>query len=174
MRARYHFVTEIDLTSDRQEIWGALSRSEEWAHWWQWLETVEILDAGGDHGVGRRVCHVVTSPLRYRLSYIGLVTEVSEPDSGRFETEGDLVGTGRFTLEPRAGGTHLRLDWRVETPKIWMRLLAPLAKPLFVWSHHRLMTDFARGLAQATSGRLGAVANRSVPPGEGDDVASTP
>lgn len=165
MATRYHFVTRIELGADRQRIWEALADSSDWPRWWRWLESVEILDEGNGAGIGRRVRHVVSSPLRYRLTYTGVVTRASKPSMGRFEASGDLEGTGQFRLETTdSGSTLLTFDWLVMTPKSWMNYLAPLAKPVFVWSHHRLMEDFGAGLARATSSDLLGVTNDTLDP----------
>ncbi len=81
----------------------------------------------------------------------------------RFQAEGDLEGIGQFALEEtERDSTLITFHWLVETPKIWMNVLAPLARPLFVWNHHRLMDDFARDLANAMSAELIGVRNESV------------
>lgn len=165
MKARYHFSTHIELSTPPEEVWETLAASEGWGNWWRWLREVEVLDEGREDGVGRRVRHVVSSPLRYRLSYVGLVTRTVEPVMSRFEAEGDLEGRGQFWLETTESGTTvLTLQWLVQTPKTWMNLLAPVGRPIFAWSHHRLMEDFGEDLARVTSGELYRVENRSLDP----------
>lgn len=165
MGTRYHFITRIELSADAPSVWETLARSEEWIDWWRWLERVEILDEGNDRGVGHKVLHEVTSPLRYRLRYVGLVTKAVEPVMSRFEAGGDLEGLGQFALEETArNATLITFHWLVETPKKWMNLLAPLARPLFVWNHHRLMEDFAADLAGTLSSDLISVENESRDP----------
>lgn len=162
---KYHFITRIEMTAEPERIWKVLARSESWIGWWRWLRSVEVIDEGGDDGTGHRVRHVVGSPLRYRLGYVGRVTNATEPFMSRFEAEGDLKGQGLFTLEhTNHGSTLLVFHWLVETPKPWMNLLAPLARPVFVWSHHRLMEDFAEDLADAVSADLIDVRNTSLRP----------
>lgn len=165
MTTRYHFITTIELTSSIDEVWETLARSESWIDWWRWLKEVEVLNEGDSEGVGRRVRHTVSSPLRYRLTYVGFVTRVAERELSRFEAEGDLEGRGQFRIEATEEGTTLiTFDWLVETPKEWMNLVAPLARPVFVWNHHRLMQDFAADLADATGGQLVDVSNQSLDP----------
>lgn len=164
---RYHFITTIELSAERSEIWQTLARSEDWIDWWRWLREVEVLNEGNQDGVGHRVRHRVSSPLGYRLTYVGLVTRAVEPVMSRFEAEGDLEGWGQFALEATGtGSTMLRFHWLVETPKRWMNLLAPIARRVFIWNHHKLMEDFARDLARATSGELVGVTNESLAPDE--------
>jgi hypothetical protein len=55
--------------------------------------------------------------------------------------------------------------WLVETPKWWMNLFAPIARPAFTWNHDKLMTDFGRGLAKASGGVLTSVGNTARKPG---------
>lgn len=160
---KYHFITTFTLEARPAEIWETLARSEEWILWWRWLVEVELLEEGDRRGVGHRVRHQVTSPLRYRLGYVGTVTHAVENVMSRFEARGDLEGTGQFELEPgEAGTTLVTFHWLVRTPKAWMNLLAPVARPLFVWNHHRLMDDFAGDLAEAMGARLLAVENESL------------
>src|SRR6185503_6729021 len=44
-------------------------------------------------------------------------------------------GTGLWTFTPSGDGTHLRYDWRVAVTKPWMRVAAPLLRPVFAWNH---------------------------------------
>lgn len=160
----YHFLTSIEVSADPPRVWDALADAETWPVWWRWLRKAEITKEGDADGLGRRVRNTVVSPLGYGLTYEGLVTRVDEPRLVEFEASGDLIGTGRFTLrggEP--SGSLLDFDWVVETPKPWMRTLAPLARPVFIWSHHRLMDDFARGLAEHLGTTLVKVENRHLP-----------
>ena len=167
MATRYHFITRIELTATPSRIWEVLARSEEWIGWWRWLKEVEVLNEGNDKGIGRRVRHEVSSPLGYRLGYIGLITRAAEPVMSRFEAEGDLEGRGQFAIEKTdRDSTLIVFHWLVETPKTWMNLLAPVARPIFVWNHHRLMSDFARDLAEACSAELLDVENESLDPAD--------
>lgn len=165
MKTRYHFSTHIELSTPPDVVWETLAASEEWADWWRWLRQVEVIEEGRQDGVGRRVRHVVSSPLRYRLTYVGVITRAMEPVMSRFEAEGDLEGRGQFSLETTESGTTvLTLQWLVETPKTWMNLLGSVGRPIFAWSHHRLMEDFGEDLARATSGELHGVENLSLDP----------
>ena len=163
LATRYHFITSIELATRPHEIWETLAKSEDWVDWWRWLQDAEVLDTGDPAGIGHRVRHRVSSPLRYRLTYEGEVTHAEENVMSRFQADGDLMGLGQFSLQATGPGvTLITFHWLVETPKPWMNLLAPLARPLFVWNHHRLMEDFARDLAGALEADLIAVDNESV------------
>ncbi|MEP6569361.1 MAG: hypothetical protein ABJC10_06260 [Acidobacteriota bacterium] len=45
------------------------------------------------------------------------------------ELQGTAAGNSRTTDEI----TTVRYDWKVETTKAWMNLLAPIARPFFSW-----------------------------------------
>lgn len=172
MTDAYHFVTSIELEAPVHVVWDALADSETWPSWWRWLREAEVLESGAEDGLGRRVRNHIVSPLLYRLTYDGLVTTVEEQCFVEFEASGDLIGIGRFTLQPTgSGGSMLDFDWVVETPKTWMRAMAPIARPLFIRSHHRLMDDFAHGLSRHLEAPLISVENRHIDP-DGDRAAT--
>ncbi|MFQ5523068.1 MAG: SRPBCC family protein [Acidimicrobiia bacterium] len=166
MSTRYHFVTEIQLTASPQEVWKALEQSENWPQWWRWLLQAEVLDEGDDEGVGRRVRNRVTTPLGYRLTYVGTATCVVEPSLLEFRATGDLAGTGQLQIAETGDDTEITFNWMVETTQWWMSLLVPIARRLFAWNHNRLMNDFARGLAATTNSKLISVTNHSLSPPE--------
>lgn len=163
MDSRYHFITEIELDVAPDRVWETLADSVGWTSWWRWLERVEVIEEGDDDGMGRRVRHRVVTPFRYRLGYEGVVTRAVRPTLLEMKARGDLVGSAQFRLSPTdTDGSEISFHWLVSPAKWWMRLLDPLARPVFVWSHHVLMNNFAHGLARATgSGRV-EVSNRAL------------
>jgi hypothetical protein len=55
MAARYHFLSEYSLTSDREATWTALIAVGEWPAWWRWLKRIDVVrEATSDDGVGAR------------------------------------------------------------------------------------------------------------------------
>ena len=167
MAARYHLVTDIRLSANPERVWEALTRSDSSPSWWRWLREVEVMDEGNEQGVGARFRHQVGTPLLYGVSYEGEVTRVVESSLAEFEASGDFVGTGQFRLRPTGdGGTDLAFTWLVATPKRWMSLVGWVARPVFVWNHHRLMGDFAKDLAATLDADVLHVDHRVV--GRGD------
>ena len=70
------------------------------------------------------------------------------------EASGDVEGTGCWRLFQEGQVTRVRYEWRVRTTRRWMNLLAPVARPLFAWSHHDVMQAGAMGLARWLDARL--------------------
>ena len=167
MAARYHFLSEYTLTSDREATWRALVDIAAWPGWWQALKRIDIVqEARGDDGVGAVYRNHVRAPTGYGFVYS---TEIAEVDHLRridVISSGDIVGRGRFLVaDAPSGGTDVSFAWLVETPRWWMNVLAPLARPAFTWNHDKLMTDFGHGLAKASGGELRKVRNTARKPG---------
>lgn len=163
MGIRYHFVTTMDLAADRSAVWSVLRTPEHWATWWKWLKKVDAVETGDETGVGAVISNSVATPFGYRLSYLATTTRTVEPELIEFDAGGDLIGRGQFKLiQTGDHQTRIVLNWLVETVKWWMNLTAPLARPVFSWSHTRLMTDFAEGLAEASGATLLRIDNHPV------------
>jgi len=164
---RYHFLSEYTLSSGRDAVWAALTDVGRWPAWWRSLRRIEVIrEATAEHNVGAIYRNHVRAPTGYGFVYS---TEIAEVDPLRridVISSGDIVGRGRFLVsEGPSGGTEVSFAWLVETPKWWMNLLAPIARPAFTWNHDRLMTDFGKGLAAASGGELGRVRNITLRPG---------
>lgn len=144
---RYCFVTRWRLAADLPAVHAALSEPAHWPAWWPGLEAVTLLAPGDVAGHGRRYRFTWRSALGYRLRFDLCVTRTDAPYRVEARASGDLAGLGRWSLREVDGTTEVTHLWRVATTPGWMNRLAPLARPLFAWSHHALMRRGARGLA---------------------------
>jgi hypothetical protein len=166
MATKYHFLSSYSMTSDPATVWAALQAIQDWPSWWRWLKRVEVVrQASGADGVGAIYRNHVRAKTGYGFVYS---TEIAEVDHLRrldLLSSGDIEGRGRFLIAARPdGGTDLSFAWLVQTPKWWMNLLAPIARPAFTWNHDYLMTDFGKGLAAHTGGELTSVRNQTLSP----------
>ena len=108
---------------------------------------------GDEHGVGQVDRHVWRSVLPYTLGFDARVTRVEPLRSIEARISGDLEGTGAWRLF--AGeGTAVVFDWRVRVTRAWMSRLGPIARPVFVWNHDRVMAEGGVGLARELGVRL--------------------
>lgn len=162
--ARYHFTTTMGVTASRDRVWEVISEPVAYAGFWKRLERVDVLDDGGPDGIGARHRLTFGTALPYTLSMQSEVVRVEPPQLLEMCAEGELRGTGRWTI---TGGpvTEVAYEWLVETTRRWMNVLAPVARPVFAWNHDVLMKDFARGLAAATGSELAHVRCTTTPPG---------
>jgi hypothetical protein len=79
------------------------------------------------------------------------VEEVEEPLRMAGRARGGLAGQGVWRLFEQDDTCAVTFDWEVSTTRSWMNALAPVARPLFVHGHDRLMARGGRDLA----GRMG-------------------
>jgi uncharacterized protein YndB with AHSA1/START domain len=165
--ARYHFRSEFTLTSSRDAVWTTLIAAEEWPSWWRWLKRIEsIREATSEAGVGAVNRLHIGSPTGYGFKFEGEITDVDRLRRIDMNLSGEIVGRVRYLLsDDPSGGTRVSYAQLVETPKWWMNLLAPIARPGFNWNHDKLMTDFGRGLAKASGGELVSSRNWTLKPG---------
>ncbi|TFH88560.1 polyketide cyclase [Billgrantia azerbaijanica] len=152
--AAYSLTTLWYLEVPIESVFQALGEAPLWPAWWPSLLAVEERVAGDADGTGRVYRYTWQSRLGYRLCFDIRVTRIARPWLIEGEASGDVCGAGRWRLCEQGGVTQVRHEWRVATTRRWMNLAAPLARPLFVWSHHAVMRDGARGLARRLDGRL--------------------
>ncbi len=167
MAARYHFRSDFTMTSSRDAVWATLLAVEEWPSWWRWLKRVDVVrKATSEDGVGGVYRNHIGSPTGYGFQFQVETAEVDVLRRIDLTVSGELVGRIRYLLsDDPSGGTNVSFAQLVETPKWWMNLLAPIARPGFNWNHDKLMTDHGRGLAKASGGELVNSRNWTLKPG---------
>jgi hypothetical protein len=140
MSPAFRFVTEWELVGTSSEVADVLADPLELTRWWPSAYlAVEELEPGGEHGVGRRVRVLTKGWLPYTLSWSFRVVASRHPHGFTLEAEGDLAGRGVWTIEERGAFVHVTYDWQVEAKKPLLRLLSPLARPVFAANHRWAM-----------------------------------
>jgi len=124
---------------------------ERWPGWWQGVRAVELLESGDRDGVGAYRRMTWRSALPYELTFNMRTTRIEPQRLIEGVADGELSGRGIWTLTAEVTQTCVRYDWLVEATKVWMRVLAPLAKPLFAWNHGIVMEWGRQGLAKKLS-----------------------
>jgi len=148
----YHFVSIWQVEAPIERVWEEIYHAERWPDWWKYVIGVYELEPGGADGVGKRQRFLFRTRLPYTLGFEAILTRVQPPSKLDAEATGELEGTGRWTITSADDGTLVRYDWDVRTTKRWMKLLAPVARPVFNWNHDQLMREGGESLAR----RLGA------------------
>ncbi len=147
--AVYRFDSGWDLPGDPEAVWDAVLRATDWPRWWPAVAAATELDPGGPDGVGKEMRFLVRAPLGYRLAVRTRVEEAVRPRLLVARVVGQLQGTGRWEITARpGGGVHLHQLWEVGTRRRWMRVLTPVARPAFRWSHDRAARRGGEGLAR--------------------------
>ena len=151
---RYRFLTTWLLETSRDDAWEVLQDPVRWPEWWRGVVRVSELDAGDVERVGSRYRIAWRSRIPYELEFDFTVRRMEAPSFMEGDAEGALQGTGRWLLFERNGVTAVLYDWRVETTKRWMNLLAPVGRPLFERNHDIVMRWGGEGLARRLGARL--------------------
>lgn len=145
----YEYVSDWRLDAPPAAVWQALTEVESWPQWWPYVKRVQTLRKGEPSGVGaiRRIAWGSRLPYGFTLD-----VECTEADRERRlvgAARGDLEGTGVWELAPLAGGgTAVRYTWTLAVNTRWMRVVAPLAAPVFRWNHEGVMRGGRDGLAR--------------------------
>ena len=147
-RAAYRFVTEWEMVGTAREVADVFADPLELPRWWPSVYlAVEEVTPGGESGVGRRV-HVLTKGwLPYTLSWTFLIVESRHPHGFTLDVDGDLAGRGVWTFEERGAFVHVTYDWQIVAQKPLLRLLSPVARPVFAANHRWAMQRGEESLA---------------------------
>lgn len=144
--AAYRFVTTWRFDAPIERVFAVLEDIGGWPGWWPAVRQAQALDDDLWRYTWR-------SRLAYDLTFDARVTRVDPPFMIEGRATGDLSGLGRCRLYEDQGTTVV-YDWEVRTGRRWMDRLAPLARPVFVWNHDRVMRQGAEGLARELGVRL--------------------
>jgi len=135
----FKFVINWKFDAPIEKVWSAIKHSETWSDWWKGVVRVVELKKVAEDGVGSIRRSTWKSILPYTLEFDSEILRVEKfkpIEAGAF---GELNGYGLWTFELADGETRVCNDWKVQTRKRWMDLLAPIARPFFPWNHETIM-----------------------------------
>ncbi|MGW1465231.1 SRPBCC family protein [Streptomyces sp. NPDC002308] len=142
----YRFTSLWDLPAPPAAVLAVLEKGEEYPRWWPQIREVAQVSATTGRARFRSV-------LPYDL-VVTLEQGRSDPAAGILEVtmRGDLEGWARWTVTGGGDGSRVRYDQEVEVHKRLMRLLAPVARPVFRANHALMMRAARRGLTARLDG----------------------
>jgi mannose-6-phosphate isomerase-like protein (cupin superfamily)/uncharacterized protein YndB with AHSA1/START domain len=140
----YAFVDEWDVAAPREAVFAALSDARSYPDWWRpvYLD----VESDGEPHVGSVSHQHFKGRLPYHLHTRSRVVRMEPPRVIEGEVDGDLRGTGIWTLSETASGTHVRFDWRVHADRRLLRLLTPVLRPALRWNHDWAIARAIAGL----------------------------
>jgi uncharacterized protein YndB with AHSA1/START domain len=151
---QYSFLTTWLLETSREAAWEVLEDAERWPEWWRGVERVDLIDPGADGRVDTRYRIVWRSRVPYALEFDFIVRRVEPPRLMEGAALGELTGSGVWRLFEQGGVTAVLYEWKVDTTKRWMNLLAPVARPVFEYNHNVVMRRGGQGLARRLGVKL--------------------
>ena len=140
------YVSVVEFAVARERLREALLTPEAWASSWDHVRSLECLEPGSQDGAGRRYRTTVRAVLPYTLTWEMRLTDAVS-DRLRWVADGDLDGVATLELCERADRTVVHASWSVRPTPRWMRVLWPVARPLFVRNHDEVMRRGAAHLA---------------------------
>jgi uncharacterized protein YndB with AHSA1/START domain/quercetin dioxygenase-like cupin family protein len=140
----YVFVDEWDVAAPQQAVFDAIADARTYPQWWRpvYLD----VDADGPAELGKESRQHFKGRLPYHLHTRSTVVALDAPRTVTAEVDGDLRGTGTWTLTPTATGTHVRFDWQVHADRKLLKVLTPLLRPVFRWNHNWAIARAMEGL----------------------------
>jgi Polyketide cyclase / dehydrase and lipid transport len=151
MSSSYDFVTRWSVAAPLEAVWKEISEADRWPSWWPGVVAVQLLEPGDADGVGAYRRFTWRSRLPYTLRFNMRTTRVEKLHVIEGVADGELSGFGRWQLIDAGSRVDVRYDWRVDANKAWMRMLAPVARPLFAWNHDVVMRWGQEGLTKVLS-----------------------
>lgn len=137
--AAFELVTRWRLRASIEAVWNALHDVQAWPTWWYYVERVEVLEPGADDGLGALHEYCWRTRLPYRIRFRSRTTRVDRPRHLVARIDGELVGSGSWTLSRSGTETDVTHRWEVDAKRPWMRVLPPIAAPVFGWNHRGVM-----------------------------------
>lgn len=146
----YHFVTNWFFDAPIERVWDEIVDVPSWPRWWPSYRKATPLSPDAALQVGSRADNEVRGKLPYSLRFTTEVTELEPPYRLALKSSGGLVGTGRFILEERDGGTAVTYYWDVGTANPALNLLArlPFVRAMMEENHDYVMDEGYAGLKQ--------------------------
>jgi hypothetical protein len=143
---RFDLVSEWRLDASLERVWAELMAPQDWPLWWRAVKKVEPVKDGDANGIGTVRRFTWGTALPYTLSFNMTATRIEPMRIIEGRAQGELDGTGRWTLTPQGQSTHVRYDWMVDITNPWQVALAPILRPVFAWNHHKVMAWGLEGL----------------------------
>lgn len=140
----FHLVSHWRIRASADDVHAALVALESLPRWWPGVESVQ--SAAARPGWTRIVLHGLL-PIRLRIDV--RLAEVRPGREIRFDAQGDLVGTGLWTLRAAGAFTEVTLSWDVCLEHPLLARLPDVARPALRASHRFLMWRGERGLNRA-------------------------
>jgi uncharacterized protein YndB with AHSA1/START domain len=135
MANEYVFLDEWDVDAPQEAVFDALADARTYPDWW----TPVYIEVEGDRepAPGCTTNQHFKGKLPYTLKTTSEIVAFDPPRSFEVKVVGDLSGKGVWTLTPTDDGrVHVRFDWTVYADRPLLRILTPVARPIFRWNHN--------------------------------------
>ena len=140
----YEFADEWDVSASPQAVYDVLVDGRTYPRWWRPV----YIDVQSDGS--RSVGSVAEQHFKGRLPYhLHTTSRIVRLEPGRLieaEVDGDLRGTGIWTLTPTERGARIRFDWTVHADRPLLKGLTPILRPALRANHRWSIARAIEGL----------------------------
>jgi uncharacterized protein YndB with AHSA1/START domain len=151
--AQYHFVTQWFFRAPIERVWEVIADSNSWSKWLQDFRrvTVHPPTASGETAIDVEY----RGDLPYSFHFTLTPIHVEPPYRMELKANGQLVGTGCWTLVAQEEGTAVTYVWNVGVTNPIFSALAqlPFIKTLTERNHNATMARAERALKQRLESR---------------------
>jgi hypothetical protein len=148
------FYDEWRVAAEPAQVWTVVRRVEGWPGWWPSVRSVVPLQNNQTSGAAPRWEFTFRTRLPYTMIFVVELVEEEPLVQVQTRITGRVRGSGTWGVRAVDGGTLVHFDWLVRPELTWMRLITPLARPVFRWNHGQLMAEGGAALAQRVGARL--------------------
>ena len=157
MAKEYAFLHEWDADAPQDAVFKALADARTYPEWWRPV----YIEVEGDcePSMGCTTKQHFKGKLPYTLRTTSEIVAYNPPNSFAVNVVGDLTGSGQWTLTPRDDKVHIRFDWTVFADRPLLKLLTPVARPLFRNNHDWSVERAQEGLEPYARAQAGLQPN---------------
>jgi uncharacterized protein YndB with AHSA1/START domain len=152
--AEYQLLTIWRIGAPLTRVYEAIHDSMHWPDWWPGAEKVEQTAEGDSNGINSIRRYSWQGDLPYPVVFEVRATRIETLIAIEGRAQGDLEGSGNWHFSHVGEVSIVRYEWHVRSTRWWMNLLAPLARPMFIRNHTRIMTQGGEGLARRLDATL--------------------
>lgn len=157
----YAFVTSFEVGASPEDVFDLVIAPEPWLDHWGDVVEVDRRQQGGPDGVGSAVAGSVRAPWGYRIGGRIDVVAAERPAWVEMQVAGTIRGSGTWVLEATPRGTAVEFTWSVRPVARWLRVLTPVARPLFEAAHATVVRHAVDAAAEHLDAPVHAFATRA-------------
>lgn len=143
----FNFVTEWFFQAPIEKVWEQIADVKSYPTKWPTWKSAVLRGSECELQLGSVVDYVGRGPVPYSARFAFEITAFQPPTLMAYESSGDLVGQGRWVLQPHDSGTLVASYWDVGTSIVFFDFLArlPFVRPIMRKHHDYVMAQGYRG-----------------------------
>ena len=144
----YRLLTIWRIKAPLAKVYEAIQNSLSWPEWWPGAQKVEQTEAGDSNGINNVRNYAWQGEFPYLVEFSMRATRIEKLVAIEGAAEGDLEGIGRWHFSRKGAVSIVRYEWHVHSTLVWMNLIAPIARSMFIHNHMLVMAQGGEGLAR--------------------------